>query len=317
VIAVPPGPHGDPVVLRIVIVNRDTAGMLRECLTSIVRHPPSTSWDAVVVDNGSIDDSINVARAFPFARVIANARNVGFAVANNQVLRDPGPEFFLLLNSDTEVGPAALDGLLGHIKADSAVGVVACRLTNSDGSTQRSAWLGYPGVSTALADSLYLWRLSPSLVFHREVSLRELKEQVVDVDHVLGACMMVRAAVLHDAGLLDEGFALFLEETEWCRRIKAAGWRIIYAPQYDVLHHGQATVRQFPTEALPQYYRSLFRFVRLGKPARWKVALLKAAVALGVGVRFLLWTYRRATFVPGAEGMLRGYRSAIHELFAM
>ena len=313
----PPGSQGDAIALRIVIVNRDRAGMLHACLASIVRHPPSTSWDAVVVDNGSIDDSINVVRAFPFVRVIANDRNLGFAVANNQVLRDPGPEFFLLLNSDTEVAAGALDGLLGHIKADSAVGVVACRLTNSDGSTQRSAWLGYPGVSTAVADSLYLWRLSPSFLSHREVSLRAVKAQVVDVDHVLGACMMVRATVLHDAGLMDEGFALFLEETEWCRRIKAAGWRIVYAPQYDVLHHGQATVRQFPTEAVPQYYRSLFRFVRLGNPARWKVALLKAAVALGVGVRFLLWTYRRAIFVPGSEGMQRGYRSAIHELFAM
>jgi GT2 family glycosyltransferase len=302
--------------LSIVIVNWNTRRLLLECLDSIARHPASRRSEIWVVDNGSTDGSIEAVRArHPLVRLIANSENIGFAAANNQAIAASRGRYVLLLNSDTAVLPGALDGLCEYLDAHQRVGAVGSRLLNADGSTQRSCWRGYPGLLSAIVESFYLWRLMPSVVAPTEVAVGDhLTSQ--SVDHLLGACILVRRIVVERVGALDACYFLFLEDTDWCRRIRMAGWQIMYLPESRVVHLGQQSMRQCPTRTLPASYASLCMFVRRGGGS-WltpRLLLLKSILALNVLLRLGLWSLRFVRQPVLSRRMLAGYARVLCRL---
>jgi GT2 family glycosyltransferase len=309
------------VTLSVVVVNWNGCDLLSRCLASLESHWREMDMEVFVIDNASTDNSVQmIADHFPNVKVIANSENRGFAAANNQAAAIANGRYLLLLNPDTEVCAGSIQELVNFADGNPDIGAVGPRLLNYDGSIQRSCWRGYPGVTAAWVDALYLWKM-PWLPLARssEVAPDELQD-TLDVDHLLGACMLINRSAWDDVGPLDERYFLFLEETEWCRRAKARGWRVVYYPHAAIVHHGQHSMRQQPSRNLPYLYRSYCLFYR-DSPKRTQIGLiaLKLVIALTIFIRFALWAWRRV-FARGesernqARSMIRGYRQVLFEL---
>jgi len=308
--------------VSVLVVNHNGGPLLARCVASLPAAMEGLAFEAIVVDNASGDDSLDrLARlpAAPWLKVIRRADNVGFAAATNQAAEAASGEFLLLLNPDTECRPGSIRRLALYLRgqdpgARSPIAAVGPRLVNADGSAQRSAWRGYPGLRSALVDAFYLWKW-PALPVVRGLETRLPEGDVgepLDVDHLLGACILIPRRVWSQVGPLDEGYFLFLEETDWCRRAREAGCRIVLLPGAEVLHHGQHSVYQVPELSAPSYYRGYLRFAARGGAAAGRLPLLRLVLLAGILVRLLLWTARLAGGRRAlARRMLRGYRAAL------
>jgi len=146
-------------------------------------------------------------------------------------------------------------------------------------------------------------------------------ERPREVDHLLGACLLVRRAAWDMVGGLDDRFFLFLEETDWCFRARQQGWRLYYNPEASITHLGEHSTNQNPRRNLPQFYRSYCQFYRKHvSSAAWQMGLLKSMIALAAGVRLVLWQWRRMRRTgkrrAQAEAMQAGYWGVLRQLTA-
>ncbi len=305
--------------LSIMLVNWNTRNLLLDCLQSIFDYPPSCSYDVWVVDNASEDGSAAAVRTrFPDVHLIENPQKVGFAVANNQIIKASSGRYLIYQNVDTIVHAGLYDRVYAYLEAHPEVGAVGPRTLNVDGTLQRSCWRGFPGLRSALIENLYLWRLFPWLVVQTEISLVD-HDEPLPVDHLLGSFIAVPRRVIEQVGMLDEGYPLFFEETDWCMRIQCGGYQVMYLPHAVITHLGQQTQRKYPAATLLLLYRSYCRFVRLNSP-RWsevRVILLKLILMIGVVLRLALWSLRSVRGRESAVGMLAGYGKLLRQLPAL
>jgi hypothetical protein len=239
--------------LSIIIISWNTRQLLANCLTSILQHRGTLALEIIVVDNASHDGSATlVADAFPDVRLKINASNVGFAPANNQAIREAQGRYILLLNSDTVVHPEALALLVRYMDANPRAGIAGACLLNADGSLQPS-WAQFPSVaSELLGENFRVRQPLPSAAGLTAYA----------VDWVGGACLLIRRAAIEQVGLMDESFFMYSEETDWCFRVKRAGWLNVYLPQARVTHFGGASSRQNNIPMFVELNRSKLLFFR-------------------------------------------------------
>lgn len=296
-----------PVDLAIVIVSYNTRDMLRDCLRSIGPALDGLSAQVFVVDNNSSDGSPQmVAEEYPSVDLTVNATNAGFAAANNQALARATARYVLLLNPDTEAEPGSLRTMVEFLDAHPEAGACGPMLLNTDGSLQKSG-ARFPTLWSEFAGHAGIWRLAPR--WH-DLKLRWGRDDfthVAEVDHVSGACLMVRSDVMARVGPLDERFFMFYEEVEWCLRIKRAGWKVYYVPDARVTHHWMGSVRHASKAMTAQLFRSqlLYHTKRggllnaLGIRVVVAIGLAKnEALYAGVAVKRAL---RRIGFLPGVK----------------
>jgi hypothetical protein len=230
--------------LTVSIVTYNRCDLLRSCLASVVSNTIGIGFEVIVVDNASTDGSADmVAQEFPHVRLIGNRKNLGFAKPNNQAFAESRGKYFLLLNSDTIVQPGALEAMVQFMDAKSDAGVVGPRLLNPDGTNQASVFSRFPSVLTSVVINslafIVLDRLFPLWNYPgRFVAAVEMSDQPQEVRHVIGACMMIRSHLYREMGMLDEQFFIFREETDLCKKIRDAGWKIYYLPAAKVIHYG-------------------------------------------------------------------------------
>lgn len=232
--------------LSVLIVNWNVAPLLRQCLASIIASPgvtldpaqPGIHTELIVVDNASSDESrAMLEREFPEVQVIANDTNVGFTRANNQGLRAARGRAVLFLNPDTELIGDALRTMMRYLEDHPDVGVVGPQLRYSDGRVQSSR-RRFPTLATAFLESTLLQQWWPDNAVARRYYLADRPDdQEQDVDWVMGACFLVRRQTIDQVGGFDERFFMYSEELDWCRRARAAGWRVVYLPTAQVVHH--------------------------------------------------------------------------------
>jgi len=289
---------GDRVKLSVIIISWNTCALLEQCLSSLTRElhsirPPELdehfSIEVFVVDNGSTDESVQlVGREFPWVKLLVNDANLGFVKANNQAIGRCEGDYVLLLNSDTVVWPNALQQLVGFLESYPELGVVGAELRNGDKSLQPS-WSQFPSL------------LSELLGRNFRVRRPYGDSGAYLVDWVGGACMMVRRAAIEDVGLLDEHFFMYSEETDWCYRIRQAGWHIAYLPGACVTHFGGASSASAPIRTLIQLYKSKLLFFR--KHYGWgKMYLLRLGIILRTFVQLLIcWTQAGLKNSPTCE----------------
>lgn len=221
--------------LTIILVNWNTASLLRDCLISVMSGTAGMAVETVVVDNGSTDGSLAMlAREFPQVAVIANDANRGFAAANNQALIGAQGRHVLLLNTDTLVRGDVLGAAVAWLDAHPRAAVLGPRVLNADGSVQDSV-KGWPGFGYLLRQTLGLHR-------SRAPNLGLNDAAVVPV--VSGCAMFVRRAAMAEVGLLDEAFFFYGEETDWCRRFARAGWGVHFVPLGEIVHFGGGAARR-------------------------------------------------------------------------
>ena len=245
--------------LSFIIVNWNTRGALLNCLESIVQNlTGNSSHEIFVVDNGSSDGSAEeVRRAYPEVALIENQKNLGFARANNQALRLAQGRLLVLLNTDMRFAPGALNALLDFMHEHPEAGMVGGQLLNRDGSRQNS-FSPFPSLITELFNKSLLKILFP---WWFPGKYRPFQGPT-KVDALIGACMIVRASAIKDVGLMDEAFFLFFEETDWCLRLRRAGWEIYLIPASEIIHAQGRSVEQDKKNAMLEYYRSRYLYFK-------------------------------------------------------
>jgi N-acetylglucosaminyl-diphospho-decaprenol L-rhamnosyltransferase len=248
--------------LSVIIVNWNVRDLLRRCLHSILANLPACQLEIIVVDNGSTDGSPEMVRTeFPQVHLMANPDNRGFTAANNQGLAVARGRYVLLLNPDTEVVGDALETLVAFADAHPDVGVVGPQLLNPDGTVQSSR-RRFPTLATALLESTWLQPYAPRRLLARYYVLDRPDDKVQDVDWVTGAALMARREAVEQVGPLDEGFFMYSEELDWCRRFRAAGWRVVYLPTARVIHYeGKSSEQVLPARHI-HFQTSKIRYFR-------------------------------------------------------
>jgi GT2 family glycosyltransferase len=240
----------------IVIVNWNTKALLGECLASIANHPPSGVYEVIVVDNASTDGSAEMVRtSFRDVTLLVNEENAGFAAANNIGIEQSCGDYVLLLNSDTVVRDRALEALLSFMEITPEAGAAGARLINGDGSLQPSC----SALPTLLRESMHLFHLD---FRQRRMMQRWDVAQARQVEVLLGACMLLRRTALEQIGLMDEGYFMYSEEVDYCRRLRDAGWKLYWVPQAEVVHFGGQSTRQVATEMFLRLYAAKLRYFR-------------------------------------------------------
>jgi len=244
--------------LSVIIVNWNTKDLLCQCIDSLTQTLKRMDTEIFVVDNGSTDGSVAAIREkFPRVRLVENQVNLGFARANNQAISLSSGEYLLLLNPDTKVKDEAIPQMLSFMNAHAKAGLVGGQLLNADESKQNSI-ANFPSLATELLNKSLLRWLFPEKFPGKE---RDYPGPV-EVESVIGACMLVRRKAVEQVGLLDEEFFLFLEETDWCYRIKKAGWEIYHIPGAKLLHFQGKSAEVEKAKARIEYYRSRYRYFR-------------------------------------------------------
>jgi GT2 family glycosyltransferase len=269
--------------LSIIIVNLNTKDLLLQCLESVFQTGEEVEKEVFVVDNASTDGSRTaVEKRFPEVNFIQNQMNLGFAKANNQALKLSKGNYVLLLNPDTQIKKGAIEEMVLFMNAHPKVGVVGGQLLNSDGSKQNSI-ANFPSLATEFLNKSLLRWLFPKQFPGKE---RDYPEPI-EVDSVIGACMMVRREAMEQVGLLDEDYFLFLEETDWCYRMKRAGWKIYHLPQAEIYHSQGKSVEAKKEKAKLEYYRSRYHFFKKNKgDLQWFVLLIGLMIRLWIELIF-------------------------------
>jgi GT2 family glycosyltransferase len=264
--------------LSIIIVNWNTRDYLLNCLQSLMRTEGSP-WEVIVVDNGSWDGSgAEVKRLFPTVRLIENDTNLGFAKAVNQGLRFFSGRYALLLNPDTQVKDGTIEKLLFFMENYPGAGVAGVQLLNLDGTKQNSI-ANFPSLATELFNKRVLRWLFPERFPGKERHYAG----PVEVESVIGACMLVRRKALDEVGFLDEDYFLFLEETDWCFRMERAGWKVYHVPQAEIIHFQGKSAEQDKKRSKIEYYRSRYHFFKKNRgKVEWFTLLTGRMLALSL-----------------------------------
>lgn len=219
--------------MSIVLVCWNNKSYLEPCLQSLYQGGLRSSFDVVVVDNGSTDGSQAMLREkFPEVQIIQNDRNVGLGKASNQGIEVTNGRHVLLLNNDTLVNGPSLDALVEFLDTHPEAGAVGGKLLNPDGSFQA----GYADFSTLREEFLIsthlgelLWSGYPS---HFD------DNQIKPVGWLSSACLLVRRAALDKVGLLDESYFIYGDEADLQYRLNKAGWKVYYLPSSTTIHYG-------------------------------------------------------------------------------
>ncbi len=297
--------------LSIIIVSWNVRDLLHACLLSLTSGPCPLTTELIVVDNASADGSAEmVAAEFSQARLIANASNRGFTAANNQGLAQAQGRYVLFLNPDTEVVGDALATMVAYMDVHPAVGALGPQLRYGDGSPQPSR-RRFPTLATALFESTPLaWHWPPACnPWARRYHMADTPDdQTQTVDWVVGAALLVRRAALDQVGGFDEGYFMYSEELDLCRRIKAAGWEIHYFPHAQIIHHEGKSSEQVVAARHIYFHTSRVRYFRKFH-GPLVAGILRFALLGMFGVEWLL---EMGKWLMGSKRSLRRARMAAY-----
>ena len=258
-----------------VLVGWNIRDLLLQCLASIKHTVTEVSYEIIYVDNGSVEGTVEtICREYPEVRVISNPVNRGFAAGNNQGIEASSARYLVILNTDTILKEAAIANAVAYMDEHPDVGCCGGELLNED-ETRQNTIHNDPTLATELLNKSLLAILSPN----KYPSKRQAYTEPVDVDACLGAYLVVRREVLDNVGPLDEGYFFYFEETDWCTRMRAAGWRVVFLPSSKIYHLQGKTVTAYRRECKVEYYRSRYRYFRKHR-GRLKLGILATMLFL-------------------------------------
>ena len=255
--------------LSVIIVTRNTCQLACAAIESVLNGQDNPSREIFLVDNGSTDETpAVVAKRFPSVHLLRSDRNFGFARANNLAARQAQGQFLLLLNSDAALQPESLAAAVGWMRAHPDCGVAGVQLLNPDGSPQNSI-ANFPTLATELLNKSLLRRLCPRRYPGKEQRFTE----PIEVETVVGACMIIRRDLWDAIGGLDERYFFFLEETDFCLQTRRLGKRLMHLPQIMVWHGQGKTAKKNSPAARIEYWRSRYIYFAKNHPPGVRLAL--------------------------------------------
>ena len=274
--------------IAVVIVSWNVRDLLVQCLNSVYTalDIADLRGEVWVVDNASSDSSAETVRERSTAtQVIASPANLGFAGGNNLAMsmlgfdgvavpgiadglradlahlalaRKPLPRYVFLLNPDTVVRPAALGLMVQFMDHTDQAGVCGARLVYADGGFQHSAYR-FPSLAQTFLDFWPVnWRLIESRLNGRYPRRWYERSEPFDIDHPLGATMFLRREAIEQTGGFDLDYDMYVEEIDWCMRIKRLGWSVYCVPRAEVIHYEGQSTRQVQPAMVVALWRSRY-----------------------------------------------------------
>lgn len=246
--------------LSIVVVSWNTRRLLHQCLRALQATVSDIDFEIIVVDNASSDESVGMVREdFPDARLLWNTSNVGFARATNQGIAVSKGKYILLLNSDAVVCEGAVARLVAFLREHTDVGAVGPALTLPHGDHQLGAAGFEFSLMTAFNYYSFLSKFFPLVLKGLWLHQRDSFKRAIEVDWISGACLMARGELFWVVGGLDDSYFMYMEDVEWCRRVRERGWKVCYLPFARVVHHYRASSSKDATtdwlDSVDLYYR--------------------------------------------------------------
>ena len=297
--------------LSIVIVSWNVSELLVACLHSILRGPVRTEAadgegplvEIIVVDSASSDNTVSIVRErFPQVTLLPQDENVGFTRGNNIGLEASSGRYILLLNPDTEIVDDALAHMVLYMEDHADVGILGPRTLNSDGTTQSSR-RRFPTIPLAFFESTWLQRFAPRGMLDRFYVNDAADDAIVEVDWVQGSALMARYSVYDQIDGLDEGYIMYSEELDWCRRAKDVGWGVVYLGTAQIVHHGGKSTEQVKARSHIYFQQSKLRYFR-------KYHGFRVAIVLRI---YLLLSYLFQLLQEGVKLMLGSKRDMRRE----
>ena len=236
--------------LSITIVNYNTKDLLRQCIKSIFENTKDISYEIIVVDNASIDGSVEMLQTeFVGIKVIQNKENLFFTRAHNQALRISNGRYLMILNSDTIILENTFDKMVRFMDEHSEAGACGPKLLNADFSLQKSV------AQFPTFPNNYIKKQR----FYFDLELNK----TIEVDSVGGSCIILKREVVEKVGLLDEKFLAYWEEIDWCKRIVDAGYKVYYFPEAQLVHFWQVTMSKLGKEKKEKiFYNSMVYYYK-------------------------------------------------------
>jgi N-acetylglucosaminyl-diphospho-decaprenol L-rhamnosyltransferase len=280
------------------VVNTNGRELLLACLRAIRAHDPADlESEVLVLDNASDDGSAEAAEGWNASaeglgerlRLIRAERREGKAALDSQLLREARGDLCLLLNEDSELHAGAVEALVGAMRSNATAGAAGARLLDPSGRPQPCAWR-LPGLGTAIASALFI---------HRWAVVESGGDHTREVGWVQSAAMIVRRAAAEEVAYLDPAFFVYSDETDFCKRLTDAGWRILHVPAAEVVHHEQLASDESARERrVVEFHRGRDRYMR--KHHGTGVALaVRLLAAWAYGIRALA-----ALVLPGHDASL-------------
>jgi GT2 family glycosyltransferase len=270
------------------VVNTDGREHLLACLEAIERtHPEGVTHETIVLDNSSDDGSVAAVEASGRdVRMIALRQRTGKAENDSTLLREASGRLCLLLNEDAELQEGATARLIAALDADPKAAVAGALLLTRDGDPTPSAWR-LPGVATALAGALFL---------HRVFTVQSGGTATRRVGWVQSSAMLVRREAAEEVGYLDPDFFVYSDETDFCKRLRDAGWRILHVPAARAIHHDQlSTDSASARRRVVEFHRNRDLYLR-----KHHTPLVRATVR-ALGAWFYLVRAVAALALPGHD----------------
>jgi GT2 family glycosyltransferase len=297
--------------LSVIIVSYNVSAFLEQCLLSVHRALQGIDGEVWVVDNCSSDDSVDmVRRRFPEVQLIANDKNAGFAVANNQAIRRSKGEYVLLLNPDTLLEEDVLQQCLCFMDEHPEAGAMGVRLVDGSGRYLPESKRGFPTLWVSFCKMTGLSALFPRSAYFNGYYLGHLDtEQTHTVEVLAGCFMFIRRRALERAGLLDEAFFMYGEDIDLSYRIRQAGFQNYYYPSVRVLHYKGESTQKDSFRYVKRFYEAMVIFARKHFQRRGASILvfwLQTAIALRAVAALLAQAAHRAWLPLLDAGLLYG-----------
>lgn len=289
--------------VSIIIVSWNVAQLLQDCLQSVYDTTPNLSLEVIVVDSASSDDTVQVIQSkFPQVMLMAQTDNVGFTRGNNIGLAVAHGRHVFLLNPDTIILGDTIDQMVAYLDENPTVGIVGPHTLNTD-MTHQSTRRRFPTIGTAFFESTWLEGIAPRHILDRYY-VRDMADDVLGaVDWVQGSALMARHEVYDQIGGLDEGYVMFWEELDWCKRAKLAGWGVTYLGTSKMVHHGGKSTDQAGARKHIHFQESKLRYYKKFHGAGF-------ALLLRI---FLLLNYTWQIMVEGIKALLGSKRTMRRE----
>ncbi len=294
--------------LSIIIVNYNVQYFLEQALLSIQKAAEGIEYDVWVVDNNSIDGSIQILRdKFPSVNLIANVENVGFSKANNQAIERCKGEFVLLLNPDTVLSEDTLTLCIDKMEEDATIGAIGVKMIDGGGNYLPESKRGFPSPATAFFKTTGLYKLFPKSGFFNKYYHGDLNPSTNHIIEVLcGAFMFIRREALDKAGHLDEAFFMYGEDIDLSYRILQAGYKNYYLANTTIIHYKGESTKKGSLNYVKTFYQAMIIFANKhfhGQSASVYVAFIRIAIFLR-GFLALLSGFLKNFKLPIADGLL-------------
>jgi len=289
--------------LSIIIVHYNAKDDLIQCLDSIHKHKSKLTYEMIVIDNRSVDQNRigkEIKSRWPNVEVILNAKNMGFASANNQGIRRARGKAILLLNPDTLITQGALLKLYTFLNSAREIGIVGPLIVNEKGGIEYNSARTFPNLLTELfLHSGLSKHYSKNRLFGKYLMTYWAHNSIREVDLVQGSCMMVKREVIDKVGYMDEQFFLFADDVEWCYRTKKKGYKIFFYAPSKIIHKGGTSSKNVRDIVFIIGFESMYKFftIHYGAATGYLYRIFMFLVfSLKIAVCWLSYQHKFKTF---------------------